>query len=120
MNNQKESMVGGKRFTRKIENFACSVCGTGVEGSGYTDHCPKCLWSKHVDVFPGDRKAECKDLMEPIGATQKKGKWRIFYRCQGCNYERFNDASSNDDFEKIIELSTQPIGPASQKKGKKK
>ena len=69
MNNKKESMIGEKRFTRTIENFTCGICGTEVKGSGYTDHCPKCLWSEHVDIFPGDRKAECGGLMEPIGTT---------------------------------------------------
>lgn len=115
MNNQKESMIGEKRFTRKIEDFSCEVCETEVKGTGYTDHCPSCLWSKHVDVFPGDRKAKCGGLMEPIGANQKKGEWRIFYKCQECGHERFNDASPDDDFQKIIELSTRPIIPSSQK-----
>jgi len=113
--NTKGFNIGEKKFTRKIEDFTCSVCGTEVQGTGYTDHCPRCLWSKHVDVFPGDRKAECGGLMKPIGATQKKGNWRIFHQCQKCRYERFNDASPDDDFQKIIELSSHPITPIDQK-----
>lgn len=38
-----------KNFTRVIEDFICENCGTEVKGNGYTNHCPKCLWSKHVD-----------------------------------------------------------------------
>jgi len=102
-------MIGARRFTRKIEDFTCEVCGTGVKGTGYTDHCPQCLWSKHVDIYPGDRGAECEGLMEPIGAARKRLKWRIFYRCQSCGYERFNNATRKDNFQKIIELSTHPI-----------
>ncbi|MFH1706009.1 MAG: RNHCP domain-containing protein [Patescibacteria group bacterium] len=101
-------MIKGKRFTRKIENFTCEVCGAKVEGTGYTDHCPSCLWSKHVDIFPGDRRAECGGLMKPIGVTRKKGVWRILYRCQKCGYKRFNNADPSDDYQKIIELSTRP------------
>ena len=111
-------MIRKKRFTKRIENFTCGVCGTETKGSGYTDHCPKCLWSRHVDIFPGDRKAKCGGLMKPLGATQKEGKWRIFYRCQECKYERFNEASPKDDFQKIIELSTQLIKPTYQKEKK--
>ena len=33
-------------FTKKIEDFTCDHCGYNVKGKGYTNHCPKCLWSK--------------------------------------------------------------------------
>ncbi|MFA6992594.1 MAG: RNHCP domain-containing protein, partial [Candidatus Gracilibacteria bacterium] len=39
-----------KRFSRTIEDFVCEKCGAKVKGDGYTNHCPKCLWSKHVDI----------------------------------------------------------------------
>ena len=42
-------------FTRKVEDFTCEHCGREVHGNGYTNHCPHCLHSKHVDVNPGDR-----------------------------------------------------------------
>ena len=57
-----------KKFQRTIEDFTCEQCNFAVKGNGYTNHCPKCLWSKHVDVNPGDRAATCGGLMEPIGA----------------------------------------------------
>ncbi|MBU2592241.1 RNHCP domain-containing protein [Patescibacteria group bacterium] len=111
----------GKRFTRTIEDFTCQVCQTEVRGTGYTDHCPSCLWSKHVDLFPGDREATCGGLMEPTGVTQKRGGWRILYRCQKCGHKRFNNAGPNDDYQKIIKLSTQPARtPGKPKKGKGK
>jgi len=55
-----------KRFQKRIEDFVCERCGAFVKGTGYTDHCPECLWSKHVDVNPGDREAECGGLMEHV------------------------------------------------------
>lgn len=102
-------MVEGKKFAKKVEDFTCQVCGFLARGTGYTDHCPKCLWSKHVDVFPGDRKAACGGLMAPMGVIKKGGKWRIFYHCQKCAHERFNDASADDNFQKIRELSSRPV-----------
>ena len=102
-------MVKGKRFLKTVEDFTCQVCGFKVQGTGFTDHCPQCLWSKHVDIFPGDRREKCGGLMEPVGAIRKGGKWRLFYRCQKCGHERFNDASPDDDFQKITELSSRPV-----------
>ena len=40
------------KFKRKKENFVCENCGAEVKGDGFTNHCPKCLYSKHVDIFP--------------------------------------------------------------------
>ena len=54
-----------RSFQRRIENFVCEHCGEKVIGDGYTNHCPKCLWSKHVDVNPGDRMAHCGGMMKP-------------------------------------------------------
>jgi len=86
-----------KRFTKKKENFVCVVCGRKVSGDGYTDHCPYCLWSKHVDIFPGDREANCGGLMEPVETEMRKGEWRILYRCQECGYQHWNKAAKNDN-----------------------
>ena len=71
-----------------------------LKNFGYTarDHCPYCLYSKHLDIFPGDRKNECKRLMKPI-----------LYRCTKCNEEHTNIIAVDDDIDKIIELSTKPI-----------
>ncbi|HCR42265.1 TPA: hypothetical protein DIV45_02815, partial [Patescibacteria group bacterium] len=38
-----------KNFIRTKEDFTCENCGHRVKGSGYTNHCPKCLYSQHVD-----------------------------------------------------------------------
>jgi len=88
------------KFKRKIENFKCAVCGTLVEGNGYTDHCPNCLWSKHIDINPGDRTNSCHGLMEPIGLEKKKGEFKIQYRCQKCGERKLNVVSKEDKLEK--------------------
>ncbi|MFJ8519606.1 RNHCP domain-containing protein [Lysinibacillus xylanilyticus] len=64
-------------MSRKNENiaFQCENCGTIVEPNGsFRNHCPNCLFSKHMDNVPGDRASTCKGLMRPIGVdyTGKK------------------------------------------------
>lgn len=115
---EKEENKFEKRFTRTQEDFTCLICGQIVKGTGYTDHCPNCLWSLHVDINPGDRKSECLGLMEPIGAIQEKGRWRIVYKCKSCGYTHPNRTTDNDNTEVIIELSSKPILGLSKSFGK--
>jgi len=104
-----KDIIVKKKFQKKIEYFVCEHCGMEVQGNGYTNHCPKCLWSKHVDNFPGDRENECKGGMEPIHAYFKKGKWRIIHHCQKCKQKTEVYASEADDLDQIIKLSTAAI-----------
>lgn len=99
----------GKQFKKTVENFTCFNCQQAVLGDGFTDHCPNCLWSKHVDINPGDRLGKCGGFMEPVGATRSKGGWRICYCCQNCGYTHFNKISSKDNMNAVIKLSARPI-----------
>ena len=71
-----------KRFTKNDNGFICENCGHEVLPLGYTsrNHCPKCLFSKHVDKEPGDRLESCKGLLRPIGFenNSKKGYTIVF------------------------------------------
>ena len=44
-----------KRFKMIDEDFICENCNKIVSKLNYTarDHCPFCLYSKHIDNFPG-------------------------------------------------------------------
>ncbi len=84
------------RFTRRIEGFVCGKCGFFVNGTGYTDHCPKCLWSMHVDVNPGDRASECHGMMKPIRTIGGRTNATIEYRCLKCNIVKRVKASAQD------------------------
>ncbi|MFA6518213.1 MAG: RNHCP domain-containing protein [Candidatus Shapirobacteria bacterium] len=87
-----------KNFIKKIENFKCERCGEEVTGDGYTDHCPRCLWGKHVDeIIPGDRKSGCKGLMEPVGVDKVKGEDKIVYKCLKCGHKFRVRLAENDD-----------------------
>lgn len=102
-------MMRAKNFSRKIEDFECENCGQFVTGDGYTNHCPSCLWSKHVDVNPGDRSADCGGLMEPIGVLTKGDEYVIVHECQICGHRKNNHTSQVDDMNVVIELSTRPV-----------
>lgn len=94
-----------KKFNRQIENFTCEHCGSEISGNGYTNHCPHCLYSKHVDINPGDRAADCGGLMEPVDIEQKGGKFVIVHRCQKCGFIRRNKVQENDDFDAVLRIS---------------
>ena len=90
------------------EGFICDNCNKKVEKLNYTarDHCPYCLYSKHVDIFPGDRSNRCKGLLVPIGIEKYKNTYKIIYRCEKCRELHKNIIANDDDFDKIIELSS--------------
>lgn len=97
--------IKGKKFQRRKEDFLCEQCKTLVIGNGYTNHCPKCLFSKHVDVLPGDRLAVCQGLMEPIALKQETDGYLLTHRCIKCGYEKNNRSAEEDDFELLLRLA---------------
>ena len=100
-----------KKFTKMDEEFICEHCGQQVKKLGYTsrNHCPCCLYSKHVDIYPGDRAETCAGLLEPIQVEldSKKG-YVIVFQCKKCGAIRRNKAAEDDNLDKIIALSARP------------
>ncbi len=91
-------------FKKQKEDFKCENCGEVVCGNGYTNHCPKCLWSKHVDIDPGDRSSSCGGMMRPEGYAYSVSEQWVLHRCIVCGYERKNKLSEQDSLEALIEL----------------
>lgn len=98
-----------KKFNMIDEVFTCENCGKNVDKLNYTarDHCPYCLYSKHVDINPGDRMNECNGLLEPIGIEKFKDTYKIIYKCKKCNQMHKNIIANDDNMNLIIELSVQ-------------
>ncbi len=94
-----------KKFQRRKEDFECLQCGFTVIGNGFTNHCPSCLWSQHVDIHPGDRQAECQGMMKPVAMSKEGERYRILQRCQKCGHEAWNQSAKEDDFERLLELA---------------
>ena len=97
-----------KNFTKNDESFICENCKRKVEKLNYTsrDHCPYCLYSKHVDIMPGDRKETCHGLLEPIQVIPdaKKG-YIIVYKCKKCGKLHRNKCAEDDNEDLLIKLT---------------
>jgi DNA-directed RNA polymerase subunit RPC12/RpoP len=99
------------RFSRHTEDFDCGRCGQPVRGNGYTNHCPRCLWSRHVDVQPGDRAATCGELMEPVGAEHAGGRTVLVQRCLRCGRVWRNKVAPDDDADAVLALFAEVVQP---------
>ena len=97
-----------KNFNKLDEGFICENCGKEVNELGYTsrDHCPFCLYSKHIDINPGDRLNSCKGLLIPIDIEKFKGTYKIIYKCNKCNKLHKNIVAKDDDINEIIKISS--------------
>ena len=97
-----------KQFTMRDENFICENCHKEVKKLGYTarDHGPYCLYSKHVDINPGDRQNSCQGLLKPIGIEKFKDTYKILYRCEKCGEDHKNIIAKDDDMNMIIKISS--------------
>ena len=97
-----------KKFQKRKEDFVCVNCGAKVVGDGFTNHCPECFFSRHVDIFPGDRLEECGGAMEPVDVEVNKSmKYTIIHRCRTCgeiSKDKFREKTDNfDGLLKIVE-----------------
>lgn len=77
----------------------------GKLGYSCRNHCPYCLFSKHVDINPGDRSEKCHGLLEPIDIeiNPKKG-YVIVSKCIKCGAIRKNKMAEDDNMELAYEL----------------
>jgi hypothetical protein len=91
-------------FVRRREDFTCAHCGREVAGTGYTNHCPRCLWSRHVDIAPGDREATCGGMMAPVAALHERGEYLVVQRCEGCGHVWRNRAAPGDNRDVLLSL----------------
>lgn len=120
-------------------SFKCEKCGEEVAtegnfGTANRNHCPKCLWSKHLDdKVSGDRASECQGLMEPIGLTFKKegidkygkerqGEIMLIHRCEKCGKVVINRLAGDDEGDKVMEVfensRTQELPPSPEGYGR--
>lgn len=96
-----------KQFSKLDEEFVCEHCNSNVKKLNYSsrDHCPICLYSKHVDINPGDRLNGCKGLLKPISIEKFKETFKIIYKCERCGMIHKNVVAKDDNFDELIKLS---------------
>lgn len=96
-----------RKFSRKKENFKCVQCHKNVIGDGYTNHCPHCLYSLHVDHSPGDRSSSCEGAMKPINMVVKNKEEKIVHVCEKCGEEKLNRLHQDDNREMVYRIIEQ-------------
>jgi hypothetical protein len=101
---------------RLPDAFRCRNCGldvpTDVPGTAHRNHCPNCLWSRHVDDAPGDRAAvvECGSSMEPVSVSVRSdGEWALVHRCGGCGTVHLNRIAGDDNPLMLMRLAVRPL-----------
>jgi len=96
-------------------SFRCGNCRLDVSyrapGTAHRNHCPNCLWSRHLDDDrPGDRAAECGSLMEPIAVTVRgDGEWVLVHRCGGCDELHLNRTAADDNPLVLLRVAVRPL-----------
>jgi hypothetical protein len=108
-----------KNFTDINRDFKCIHCrnfvsaGYLLAGVNNRNHCPYCLWSRHMDLFKaGDRMSACKGPMEPIGLAMKRsykkymstsgGELMLAHLCTECEQISINRIAADDDTQGIM------------------
>ncbi|MEN8652671.1 RNHCP domain-containing protein [Streptomyces sp. 21So2-11] len=101
------------RSEARAESFRCLNCGLDVSmaaaGTTHRNHCPNCLWSRHLDDTPGDRAADCGARMEPLAISVRgDGEWILVHRCAGCGVLHANRTAGDDN---VLPLTRLAVGP---------
>ncbi len=103
------------------QQFTCAHCHLYVScdpliaGVQNRNHCPYCLWSRHLDWREaGDRMSNCRAPMEPVGLTTKRsrnkyaaerdGELMIIHCCAGCDKLVINRIAADDGAEDLLAL----------------
>jgi DNA-directed RNA polymerase subunit RPC12/RpoP len=117
---------------QKTFGFKCAHCHAYVNsddilsGVHNRNHCPYCLWSRHVDLYEaGDRLAACKAPMQPVGLSLKKtgkkygqnnGELMVVHLCSDCGSVSANRIAADDDAEKLYTIYVQSVDTGILKK----
>ncbi|MFG0275008.1 MAG: RNHCP domain-containing protein [Phycisphaerales bacterium] len=94
--------------------FTCVHCARFVPakawGTKHRNHCPHCLWSRHVDDVIGDRRNACAGPMAPVALEVRAGaEWAIIHRCQTCAALRANRVAGDDHELALVALALRPL-----------
>jgi hypothetical protein len=100
-------------------DFKCAHCGYIVSsahwlsGVNNRNHCPYCLWSRHLDLYTaGDRLSACKAPMQPVALTSKRsrnkyksgrGELMLVHQCTGCGEVSLNRIAADDNTGALLE-----------------
>ena len=92
-------------FITRNEPFTCEHCDRSVKRTDEScrNHCPFCLYSKHVDEFgPGDRESMCHGIMKPLRLEKEREDFIIVHKCIKCGKEISNKAALDDNLDVLM------------------
>lgn len=99
-----------ERVESRDGTFRCRQCktivGVPISGGRHRNHCPLCLYSRHVDRrSPGDRASACKSMMPATGLfTRRGGEQVLVHECLGCGVSRHNRIAADDNIVATMRL----------------
>lgn len=111
----------GNSIKQREQLFRCLHCGLDItcnpiiSGVQNRNHCPCCLWSRHLDFrVPGDRLSPCRAAMQPVGLTTKQspnkyardrdGEIMIIHQCIRCEKLVINRIAADDSPNDLLAL----------------
>ena len=111
----------GLKRQKTEQGFICKHCRNYVtthtlfSGVQNRNHCPYCLWSRHMDLYEaGDRLAACKAQMQPVGLAFKQsrkkygqmgfGELMLIHLCTECGKTSLNRIAADDDAVTVLEV----------------
>jgi hypothetical protein len=105
---------GPRRANDARHWFHCVRCSQPItaqaQGTAHRNHCPWCLWSRHLDETPGDRAADCGGAMEPIAVWLRPGgEWAIIHRCRSCGELHSNRVSGDDNEVALMAIAVRAL-----------
>ena len=108
------TVSGDPSHVKRASSFRCVHCRldvpTDAPGTAHRNHCPNCLWSRHLDDDPGDRASDCLASMEPIAITVRKdGEWVLIHRCNGCGTLSSNRIAGDDNPLLLVRIAVKPL-----------
>lgn len=110
-----------RHYLSSFKEFRCShchvivPCANLISAVNNRNHCPYCLWSRHLDLFSaGDRLSACKAPMKPVGLAIKRsrdryrsgprGELMLIHVCVECNSPSINRIAADDHPEAILSI----------------
>jgi hypothetical protein len=118
---QYQTSTRRNRSSSDEQGFTCRHCAlyvpcdSALSGVQNRNHCPYCLWSRHLDWrIAGDRLAGCRAAMQPIGLTIKRsrnkyagtrdGELMLIHRCTICAKVAINRIAADDSATAILQI----------------
>ncbi|MFC4125775.1 RNHCP domain-containing protein [Nocardia rhizosphaerae] len=99
---------------RTIDTFSCIRCGlvvsTYAADGARRNHCPSCLYSRHVVDQVDGGVSDCGARMSPIAiAVPRSENWMLIHRCARCDELTANPVCADDNQLVLTRIAVRPL-----------